>query len=52
LGAFLLYKENHSLGEWFSERLMPMMRTRETPFAIMVKRSANCTTRAKGGHSR
>ena len=24
-GSVFLYKENHSLGEWFKRRLMPMM---------------------------
>ena len=25
--AFFLYVENHSLGEWFQRRLVPMMKT-------------------------
>ena len=25
--AFCLYVENHSLGEWFQRRLVPMMKT-------------------------
>ena len=47
-----LYNENHSLGEWFSKRLLSIMRTKRTPFAIIKMRSANCTKVAKGGHSR
>ena len=47
-----MYNENHSLGEWFSKRLLSIMRTKRTPFAIIKMRSANCTKVAKGGHSR
>ena len=27
LGLAFLYVENHSLGEWFQRRLVPMMKT-------------------------
>ena len=47
-----MYNENHSLGEWFSKRLLSIMRTKRTPFAIIKMRSANCTKVAKGGHSK
>ena len=40
---FSLYKENHSLGEWFKRRLLPIMRTRKTPFARIEVRSGGCT---------
>ena len=44
---FLLYKENHSLGEWFKRRLLPIMRTRKTPFARIEVRSGNCTKKQR-----
>lgn len=47
-----MYNENHSLGEWFSKRLLSIMRTKRTPFAIIKMRSANCIKVAKGGHSK
>lgn len=46
-GLFLVYKENHSLGEWFKKRLVPKDVQRKTPFARIRVRSANCT-RSKG----
>lgn len=42
-----LYKENHSLGEWFKRRLLPIMRTRKTPFARIEVRSGNCTKKQR-----
>ena len=42
-----LYKENHSLGEWFKRRLLPIMRTRKTPFASIEVRSGNCTKKQR-----
>ena len=47
-----MYTENHSLGEWFNKRLLSIMRTKRTPFAIIKMQSANCIKVAKGGHSR
>ena len=44
---FFLYKENHSLGEWFKRRLLPIMRTRKTPFARIEVRSGNCTKKQR-----
>ena len=44
-GSFL-YKENHSLGEWFKRRLLPIMRTK-TPFARIEVRSGNCTKKQR-----
>ena len=46
-GRGLLYKENHSLGEWFKRRLLPIMRTRKTPFARIEVRSGNCTKKQR-----
>ena len=45
-GGFL-YAENHSLGEWFKRRLVPIMQTIKTPFATIEVRSANCTTKQR-----
>ena len=42
-----LYAENHSLGEWFKRRLVPIMQTRKTPFAKIEERSANCTSKQR-----
>ena len=42
-----LYAENHSLGEWFKRRLVPIMQTRKTPFAKIEVRSANCTSKQR-----
>ena len=46
-GRGFLYKENHSLGEWFKRRLLPIMRTRKTPFARIEVRSGNCTKKQR-----
>ena len=43
----LLYEENHSLGEWFKRRLLPIMRTIKTPFAKIEVRSGNCTNKQR-----
>ena len=42
-----LYEENHSLGEWFKRRLLPMMQTIKTPFAKIEVRSGNCTNKQR-----
>ena len=42
-----VYKENHSLGEWFQKRLMPKDVQRKTPFARIRVRSANCTKKQR-----
>ena len=45
--ASFLYEENHSLGEWFKRRLLPIMRTIKTPFAKIEVRSGNCTNKQR-----
>ena len=45
--ASFLYKENHSLGEWFKRRLLPIMRTIKTPFDKIEVRSGNCTNKQR-----
>ena len=42
-----LYKENHSLGEWF-KKAYGGENDKKTPFAIIKVRSANCTNDSKG----
>ncbi len=44
---FFCIKKNHSLGEWFKRRLLPIMRTRKTPFARIEVRSGNCTKKQR-----
>ena len=41
-----LYKENHSLGEWF-KKAYGDENDKKTPFAIIEVRSANCTKNSK-----
>ena len=45
--SFFVYKENHSLGEWFQKRLMPKDVQRKPPFARIRVRSANCTKKQR-----
>ena len=42
-----MYEENHSLGEWFKRRLLPIMKTIKTPFAKIEVRSGNCTNKQR-----
>ena len=42
-----LYKENHSLGEWFKKAYGDENGER-APFAIIGVRSADCTKNSKG----
>ena len=44
--AFLSY-ENHSLGEWFKRRLVPMMRTKNSFCCKIDLRSGNCKEQQK-----
>ena len=46
-----LYKENHSLGEWF-KKAYGDEKDKKTPFAIIEVRSADCTNDSKGRTSR
>ena len=46
-GCPFLYEENHSLGEWFKRRLLPIMKTIKTPFAKIEVRSGNCTNKQR-----
>ena len=45
--SLFLYKENHSLGEWF-KKAYGDENDKKTPFAIIEVRSANCTNNSKG----
>ena len=47
LAGTIFYAENHSLGEWFQRRLLPMMQTIKTPFAKIEVRSDNCTNKQR-----
>ena len=42
-----MYKQNHWLGQWF-KRAYGDEREKETPFAKVRVRSANCTKKSKG----
>ena len=44
--VLFLYKENHSLGEWF-KKAYGDENDKKTPFAIIEVRSANCTKNSK-----
>ena len=48
---FLLYVENHSLGEWFKRRLMSIMGKEKLPF-LYWKWVCELHKQAKGGHSK
>ncbi len=42
-----LYIEDHSPGEWFKRRLVPMMETEERLLFRISVRSGNCTKKQK-----
>lgn len=43
-----MYVENHSLGEWFQRRLVPMMKREKNSFCCKINlRSGNCKGQQK-----
>lgn len=49
MAPFLLYKENHSLGEWFKRRLMSIMEKEKLP--LLYWECGLATAQASKGRS-